>query len=188
MSHVEKPQPRMVWPQHLLNHPPEVKLPTGYGIRTYQPGDENRFFEVMELAGWPGWNEEILHDWLSKIIPDGWFMILEESRGEIVATAMCLHNYTGKTPFWGNLGWLACDPSHTGKGLGLAASAAVTTRFIEAGYKNIDLYTEYHRLPALKTYLKLGYIPFLCSSEVREMWREVCTQLRWPFTPETWIS
>ena len=52
-------------------------------------------------------------------------MILEEQTKTIVATAMCLHNYKGSTPFWGNLGWLACDPSHTGKGLGIAVSAAV---------------------------------------------------------------
>lgn len=61
-----------------------------------------------------------------KILPAGWFMITHAASDEIAATAMCLHNYKGINPFQGELGWLACDPAHTGKGLGLAISAAVT--------------------------------------------------------------
>jgi len=66
------------------------------------------------------------------------------------------------------MGWLAGDPAHAGKGLGMAVSTAVTTRLIDAGYRNIHPYTEDWRLAALKTYLKVGYVPFLCSLE---MWR-----------------
>ncbi len=182
-----KPQLRMVWPEHLLNNPPAVQLPVGYTLRTYKPGDEPRFYKIMELAGWPEWDDERLQPWLAKVIPNGWFMVLEEQAKTIVATAMGLHNYKGHTPFWGNLGWLACDPAHTGHGLGLAVSAAVIARFIEAGYKNIDLYTEDFRLPALKTYLKLGYVPDLYQPEMIKRWAAICKQIQWPVTPERWL-
>lgn len=46
-------QLQMMWPEHLLNAPPAVQLPCGYTLRTYRRGDEPRFYEVMELAGWP---------------------------------------------------------------------------------------------------------------------------------------
>ena len=182
----DAPQLQMVWPEQLLTAPPKVQLPDGYTIRTYQPGDEARFYEVMALAGWPGWNDEKLRPWLSRILPDGWFMIIDEASDEIVATAMCLHNYKETHPFQGELGWLACDPAHTGKGLGAVVSAAVTARFIAAGDKRICLYTEGYRLPALKTYLKLGYVPLLYAPEMPDRWQAICTQLQWPYAPEVW--
>jgi len=182
------PQLRMIWPENLISHPPEVNLPSGYSIRVYLPGDDARFFEIMELAGWDGWNEEMLQPWLAKILPDGWFMVIDEKTDEIVATAMALHNYKGTYPFWGDLGWLAVDPGHGGKGLGLNVSAAVTSRFIEGGYRKIQLFTEDYRLPALKTYLKLGYIPSLYTGGMLERWEAICTKLDWQFTPNRWDS
>ncbi len=101
------PQLRMVWPEHRLNAPPGVRLPHGYALRTYQRGDEARFYDLMALAGWPGWDDEKLRPWLAKILPEGWFMIIHQERAEIVATAMCLHNYKGTNPFQGEVGWLA---------------------------------------------------------------------------------
>lgn len=177
-------QLQMMWPEHLLNAPPAVQLPLGYTLRTYQQGDEIRFYKIMELAGWPGWDDEKLQPWLERILPEGWFMAIHEESSEIVATAMALRSEM--YPSGGELGWLAGDPAHAGRGLGMAVSAAVTARLIEAGCRPIHLYTEDYRLPALKTYLKLGYVPFLYTPEMPEHWRAICAQLRWPYTPEAW--
>jgi mycothiol synthase len=142
----------------------------------------------MELAGWEGWNDHVLQPSLAKILPGGWFMAIHEKSNEIVATAMALHNYKREYPFWGELGWLAGDPAHAGKGLGMAVSAAVTARFIAAGYRKIHLFTEDFRLAALKTYLKLGYVPFLYSPDMQDRWKVVCEQLKWTYTPDEWRS
>jgi mycothiol synthase len=182
----DEPQLQMVWPEQLVATPPKVELPDGYTIRTYEPGDEARFYEVMAQAGWSGWNDEKLKPWLSRILPDGWFMIISETNDEIAATAMCLHNYKEVNPFQGELGWLACDPAHRGRGLGLVVSAAVTARLIGAGYRRICLYTEDFRLGALKTYLKLRYVPLLYSPQLLGRWQAICEQLQWPYTPEVW--
>ncbi len=186
MAHIEKPQLRMVWPLDRIHTPPDITAPDGYTMRTYRHGDEARFYEIMDLAGWPGWNTDRLKSSLSRILPGGWFFAIEEETGKAVASAMCIHNYSEQHPFWGDLGWLACDPEHTGKGLGYFLSAAVTARFISAGYSNIGLHTEYYRLPAIKTYLKVGYMPLIDRTETQEMWDEVCRELQWPFTPEQW--
>lgn len=182
----QPPQLQMVWPAYLLDAPSPVRLPPGYALRTYQPGDELRFCEVMALAGWPGWTGESLRSWMSRILPEGWFMAVHEASRAIVATAMALHDHSDEHPFGGELGWVACDPDHRGQGLGMAVSAAVTARLIGAGYRNIHLYTEDWRLPALKTYLKLGYIPYLASPDMGARWQAICAQLGWPFTPDVW--
>jgi mycothiol synthase len=178
-----RPQLQMVWPEYLLNTPPAVRLAGGYSLRTYRPGDEPRFFRLMELAGWPGWDNERLKPSLSRILPDGWFMAVHEASGEIVATAMALHNYSGLQPCQGNMGWLAGDPAHAGHGLGSAVSAAATARLIAAGYRDIRLGTEDFRLAAISIYLKLGYVPVLYQPEMTERWQAICGMLRWPFSP-----
>jgi mycothiol synthase len=179
-------QLQMVWPEHLLDAPPSVKVRPGYALRTFEWGDQPRFYKVMALAGWPEWDDERLQPWLERILPNGWFMATHEESGQIVASAMCLHSYSALHPFGGELGWLAGDPAHAGRGLGGVVSAAVTRRFLGAGYTDIHLYTEDFRFAALRTYLKLGYVPFLYLPEMAERWRAVCEQVGWSFTPDAW--
>lgn len=182
------PQLQMVWPEQRFAAPPVVHVPPGYTLRTYRRGDEAGFCKVMELAGWPGWDETTLRPWSARIPPDAWFMILHDASQTLVATAMGLHDHSDDHPFGGELGWVAVDPAHHGRGLGTAVCAAVTARLIAAGYRNIHLYTEHWRLAALKLYLKLGYVPFLYTPEMPERWRVSCEQLGWPFTPDLWRS
>lgn len=179
-------QLQMVWPERLLDEPPAFELPRGYALRTFEWGDRARFYEVMALAGWPGWDDEKLQPWLERTLPDGWFFAVHQASDQIVASAMCLHSHSTLHPFGGELGWLAGDPAHAGKGLGRVVSAAVTRRFLDAGYTDIHLYTEDYRLPALRTYLTLGYEPFLYLPEMAGRWRAVCERVKWPFTPEDW--
>jgi mycothiol synthase len=176
----------MAWPRQRLNTPPEILLPAGYELRNHRPGDEAGFYRVMELAGFQGWNDETLHARLPRILPNGWFIVAHQASGEIVATAMATHCPSLLHPGGGELGWVAGHPHHSGRGLGLAVCAAVTAYFLAADYDDIYLRTDDWRLPAIKTYLKLGYIPFLHASDMEGRWRAVCYQLNWPFTPHDW--
>jgi mycothiol synthase len=140
----------------------------------------------MALAGWSGWDAEKLRPWQRRILPDGWFLAVHRESDQIVATAMALMDVGefGKTG--GELGWVAADPAHRGQGLGRAVVAAATTRMIAAGYRHVHLYTEPWRLAALKTYLRLGYVPLLKKSDAQTRWRGICDQLDWPFEPTVW--
>ena len=177
---------QMLWPEQRLRTPPIPQVPSGYLLRTYQPGDEPGFYRLMALVGWSDWDDEKLRSRIARIPPRGWFMAVYEATGEIVATAMGLRDRPERLPFDGLLGWVAADPAHAGRGLGMAVSAAATAGLIAAGYNNIHLYTEHWRLAALKIYLRLGYVPFLYLPEMAERWRVVCGQLAWPYTPEAW--
>jgi len=184
MERLEKPQLRMVWP--IGTTEVALAVPRGYAVRTYAPGDEVCFLHLMAEANFDPWDDAKLHDNMAKIIPGGWFFAVEERSGAVVGTAMGLHNYTGRCPFTGDVGWLACDPAHRGRGLGHALTAHVTQRFLDAGYRRIQLHTEHYRLPAVRIYLKLGYLPMLESPEAGLLWEEVCAQIGWAFSPSRW--
>ena len=64
-----------------------------------------------------------------------------------------------------------------GKRLGLAVCAAATARLIRGEYTNIYLRTDDPRLPAIQTYLRLGYEPFLYAEDMAERWQRVYGQL-----------
>jgi len=175
----ERPQLRMVWPAERLGSVPVPVPAAGYTVRTYRPGDEPRFYELMALAGWPGWDGERLSYSLNRILPDGWYVAVHTASGTVVASAMALHNYKGTYPFWGELGWLAADPDHSGRGLGMAVSACVVRRFVAAGYRLIHLHTEEFRLAAIKTYLKLGFESWMGSPDSEAQWARVLDRLGW---------
>jgi mycothiol synthase len=176
----------MVWPvqrqvpQFLSQHP------HGYILRTYQPGDESGFFQLMALAGWPDWDAERLKPWLYRILPRGWFMAVDQESDEIMATSMATHDPTWQVPFCAELGWVAAHPAHTGNGLGTLVVAAALTRMLEAGYEVIHLFTEEWRFAALKIYLRLGLIPIVDSEHSLQHWQVICNQLNWPFIPDSW--
>jgi mycothiol synthase len=178
----------MLWPTAERPEPLDLRLDPDYSIRTYQPGDQHVFLELMGLMDFDLFDAEKLTYNVARILPDGWFFAIHQATGAVVGTAMCLHNYTGHTPFGGDVGWLACRPEHTGVGLGYSLTAAVTNRFLAAGYTRIQLGTEDHRLPAIKTYLKLGYRPVLYSPAMHQVWATLCQRLDWPWTPAEWYS
>jgi mycothiol synthase len=186
MSSTSQQQLRMVWPKTKLDQPPTVNVPAGYRLRTYQPGDEPSFFHVMSLAGFERWDMSTLLPWLQKVLPDGWFLVEEEASRQLVATAMAVHNPNQYYPFGGELGWVAAHPDHTGHGLGSVVCGAVTARLLRGGYKHIHLSTDDERLPAIKTYLKLGYRPLILTADMTGRWEAICQQLTWPFTPDAW--
>ena len=185
---MNRPQLHMVWPASKKASPPPIAIPNRYRLRTCKAGDEARFIELMALVGWSDWDQDKLHTNLIKIVPDGWFMIIEEASDQIVATSMAFHNYKMAHPFWGHIGWIACDPAQRGHGLGRAVSAAATARLLQGGYTQIGLHTEDFRLPAIYIYLTLGYMPNLYLPEMHDRWETICHRLNLPFLPDLWRS
>lgn len=182
----QKPQLWMVWPPERPVPAAALSVQSPYTIRLYRPGDDEAFLGLMAETDFDPWDERKLAYNIGRIIPDGWFMAVERGSDKIVATAMCLHNYCGDSPFTGDVGWLACQSRHRGRGLGLALTARVVARFIQAGYSRIQLHTEHYRLAAIKIYLKLGFLPVLASSELRTLWAEVCLGIGHSYTPDDW--
>jgi mycothiol synthase len=193
MSHASNDTPpkqlQMLWPKHLQDISPgslasEQALPAGYRLRIYRPEDEVGYLAVMHAAGFGSFDHETVQRWLDKVLPDGFFLVEHAPSGQIVATAMATHNPSPMHPYGGELGWVAGSPEHAGRHLGRVVCAAATARFLRAGYRRIYLKTDDWRLPALKTYLRLGYVPLLYAAGMAERWRAVCAKLDWPYMPQ----
>jgi ribosomal protein S18 acetylase RimI-like enzyme len=183
---IERPQLGMIWPKAAVGRPVLPDAPSGYGVRTYRAGDEGAFLRVIADGDFGEWDADKLAFNIARVIPGGWFFAVETASDVVVGSVMCLHNYTGKAPFAGDIGWLVCGADHRGHGLGLTLTLHATRRFLDAGYSHIQLHTEHHRLPAIKTYLKAGYVPAMYCRAMQALWEAICDQINWPFTPEAW--
>lgn len=156
-------------------------LPEGYLLRTFRDADREAWIALMRSVGFDEWGYDTLKHALSVALPEGIFFIEHSSTRELAATTMACHGATELHPFGGELGWVAVSPGHRGKRLSSIACAEVTRRFLSAGYRDIYLKTDDWRLPAIKTYLNLGYVPLLCSSDMEERWRLICRNLELRF-------
>lgn len=172
----KKPQLEMVWPESRLDEALTPRLAQGYALHVSDGGEPERHVRLMRAAGFENWSEERLQAALRLCLPGGFFLI-KTADGDVVATAMATHNPSDRHPFGGEIGWVASHPHHRGKGLGLAVSVAATRRFLDAGYRRIYLRTDDFRLPAVKTYLRLGYVPLLFEAGMEDRWRAVCRQI-----------
>lgn len=181
----EKPQLKMVWPEAKSDQRPSVSVPDVYQIRQCFPNDQTSFLTLMSACGWE-FSEDRLAYCQSRLLPHGWFAVTPTESTQIVASAMSLHNYSGRSMFSGTLGWVGCLPEHRGKRLGAVVTAAATSRLLEAGYTDVELYTEHFRHPAIAIYFQLGYVPYIYNDAVKQVWREVCEQIGREFSPDVW--
>jgi mycothiol synthase len=186
MSQQPVQQLHMVWPEALLDRPPDPILPSGYTLRPYRSADAEAYLRLLHGAGFLHWNEEMLGQWLDRVLPDGLLLIEHAATAALAATSMAAHRPMPLHPFGGELGWVAGDPAHAGRGLGRAVCAGVVRRFLSAGYRRIYLKTDDWRLPAISIYLRLGFVPFLYAEDMALRWAAVCEQLGQPFTPDAW--
>ncbi len=184
------PEPRppclyLLWANRDVSKP---SVADGYSLRTYVSNDEQWLRGLLKIDG-EVMDEKEWHAYLDRVLPNGLFVIEEREQRRLVATAGAVHNPNpGRYffPFGGELGYLIVAPEHRQRGLGAAVCAAVVQRFISAGYESIRVCVQQHRLPAIRTYLRLGFEPFLHSEEVMQRWQQVFRELQLPFTPELW--
>jgi hypothetical protein len=95
MRTAHEQQLHMLWPDSLLASPPTPLIAPGHELRTYRPGDEDGYLEVMHAAGFNGFDEEMVATWVKNALPDGLFFAVERVTGLLVATALATHPPAG---------------------------------------------------------------------------------------------
>lgn len=177
-------QLRMIWPENRIGDPPQWRVPEGYMLRGFHPGDEEQYIELMHLAGFDTWCNDNLDAVFKYAVPDGIFFAEHIATSKLAATAM---GWCPPTPIYADaheMGWVAADPSHRGKGLGHIVVAAATRALLVNGAKSICLLTDDWRLPAISIYLKLGYMPVYHAPDMETRWEEVRHRLGMDAKPE----
>lgn len=172
------PQLQMLYPPHRFASLPEPPLPPGYRLRQLRPGEEEQYLALMRSVGFAeGWTVADVQRRWRHALPGGFFVVEYEPTGELVATAIANHAPTEQHPHAGVLDWVATTPEHRGRGLGKVVTAAVVRLLVQRGYERIYLLTDDWRLPAIATYLSLGWEPYIYDEQMRERWERVMAQL-----------
>ncbi|GAA5028936.1 GNAT family N-acetyltransferase [Actinopolymorpha pittospori] len=180
-------QLRMVWPSGRRLDPSALRLPDGYVVCPADADTLPAFRALMAKVELGAWDDETFARVHQTVLPGGWRVILHEASGTLVATGMAQHRPVEDLyPDGYEVGWIAADPQHSGRGLGRVVTALATARLAEEEAARVYLQTDDFRLPALKTYLGLGFVPHLWAAGMAERWQVICARLDWPYRPQDW--
>lgn len=173
----EPGKPQLVMRAPLMNLP-ECVVPASYSIRCFEPGDEHDWEEIIrDSFGDLGASFDKMMRSDNPYQPER--VLLACCDGRPVATASAWYR-----PEWGeNTGYLhmvGTHSSHTRKGLGFQVSLAALHRMIAEGRTSAVLQTDDFRIPAIKTYLKLGFEPLIVHENQPERWRDVFSAIGRP--------
>lgn len=165
----EKSQLRMGFRRFEQLQPP--RLPEGYSLRTYRAGDDEAWIAMLATGEFGVWDRQRLERMLAgerAAVPrDGIFFATNDDRP--VGTA-CTFLHPGPAGDVPELGWVVVDPEHRGHGLAGELCRAVLGYVGSLGHSYAYLLTEDFRLPALATYLRLGFEPELLDETHPARW------------------
>lgn len=171
------PQLRMIF--NAENTPlPELTIAEGFRLRTVADSELNAYNELRISAAFTAWDAETLHKFRSKVLTDSMFLIVEAVTGRFAAAATAETTDMPEFPQVGVLGWVMTRPDFRGRHLGRSVSVAAMHRLYEAGYRVFSLLTDDFRLAAVKTYLDLGWKPWLYLPEMEGRWRALAETLK----------
>jgi mycothiol synthase len=170
------PQLRMVHRLRELPAPPI--LAPGYVLRTARQEDAADLAILLHQCFAPGdcWSEDrVTTEILQHTdVPLTWVVLHE---GRIVATTS--YQLQPKTfPNCGFLHYVAASQSHSGRRLGYLVACTVIHHCKAQGNIDARLTTDDWRLPAIATYLKLGFEPEPWHTSHGSRWHEVARQLK----------
>ena len=163
--------PQLAMSMNSLDVLPRLVLPEGYDLKSFAEGD---------AAAW----EEIIHDSFG----------VEFSFAQSMATSQHFRPERVKfirfdgTPIatasaWstddciGYLHMVGVHSKHLGHGLGGQVSLAALYQMASEGRTRVLLNTDDFRIPAIKTYLKLGFVPLLVHHNHIQRWTSILTKI-----------
>ncbi|HEY0865833.1 MAG TPA: GNAT family N-acetyltransferase [Fimbriimonas sp.] len=145
-------------------------LPEGYLLRRGSPADAESMGTMMTLA----YQEPFGAEWCNKTLlehPDVYATFLVSHRGDVVGTASCLE--LADRPHVGYVHYVGGHPEHAGKRLGYIATLATLHEFKRVGKTEAILNTDDHRLPAIRVYLQLGFVPQYPEEDHPARWMRI---------------
>lgn len=172
-------QLRMVRPN--LDDLPELELPIGYAMRSYLEGDEEHWARIIsDSFGGRKRTAQDTRDQITEMdvfLPEGFY--LATYCGIPVGTACAWRDSVDEKEV-GNVHMVGVVAEHTGHKLGKWVSLAVLRYLRDNGFKCAKLDTDDFRIPAVKTYLNLGFIPVYIADGQPDRWQNILKKLKLP--------
>ena len=152
---------------------PPLALPAGYSLRHFRPGDEGHWERVLDQSfGATNPPRRFVNVMGRDAACSPERVLFVTWDGAPVATASAWYR-----PEWGvetgYVHYVGASPAHKGRRLGFQISLAVLHRFVCEGRTRAVLETDDFRVPAIKTYLELGFQPWLVEADQRQRWRTI---------------
>lgn len=158
-----------------LKNIPCIELPSEYDIRSYIEGDEVYWDKIISSTFES--NDFVFNEFIKsreQYSPEKVLFVTYKNIPIGTATAWFQKQYGEDT---GYLHMVGVEKEHSGKRLGYTISLAVLNKMIEIGYKYCVLQTDDYRIPAIKTYLKLGYKPLIVSEDQYDRWKIILDKI-----------
>ncbi len=153
---------------------------TGYTRRGLTDGDEAGWYQLLAVNGELGhWDPERARAQLYPDLVRSTQTFVVQGK-QLVACAGMYDRVMLGIPAW-EVGWVAVHPEHQHRCLGRQAAAGALRAAGQLPVRPVYLRTDAFRIPAIRTYLKLGFVPD-CSrfGDVRR-WQSVLRLLPEPY-------
>jgi len=162
---------------------PQYPLPAGYAMRLYRPGDRETWMRIHREAESPDgdWGKcfdgEFGGD-LAGMAKRCCYLVSPRGRDVGTVTAWYDRRFLGRR--WGRIHYVAIVPEHRGKGLSRSIMTVAMERLRRLGHRRAMLVTQTHRIPAIRTYLRFGFVPEMTSDNAARAWKLVAEQFPHP--------
>jgi mycothiol synthase len=167
-------QPGLMMRRPDLRNLPPIELPEGYAVRHYNPGDEQAWNTIIHEGFSPNYDFDKHMKGDAAFVPERVWFITKNDVPVATASAWLLSRFGPHTGLMHMVGTLS---GHQGKRLGYWVSLAAMHRFLTEGRLDAMLQTNDFRLPAIKTYLNLGFEPVLIHENQRSRWHTIMQKL-----------
>ena len=153
---------------------PDFKVPENCSIVNYTEldGAMEKWLDIVQYGLSEGKKgEEYYHECMTALPAyeeDKCFFILEA--GVAVATITVVCDYEKKE---GIVHMVACHESARGKGYGTLLTMIALSVLKKEGMEKARLKTDDWRVPAIKTYLRIGFEPDLSTEDYVERWNKI---------------
>ena len=154
-----------------LGNLPKLNLPQDITIREFKEGEEKIWLNIIDTAFKTPYNFDEYMKKDSSYKPERILFACVDGIPVATASAWYREEYGKDTGYLHMVGAL---PEYKGRKLGYLVSLAAMIKLKDEGFKRIVLQTDDFRLPAIKTYLDLGFEVDLTSDDtIPERWVKI---------------
>jgi len=163
-----------------LENIPYYALPAGYAIRWYKPGDAETWVRIQQEAD--KYNEITLPLFECQfgsslpVLRDR-LCFLCDADGTAIGTAAAWFDDNYNNQRYGRVHWVAIVSQMQGRGLSKPMMTTVLNRLRDLGHSRAYLTTATMRIPAIRLYLKFGFLPEIKNERDAGAWQQVRKQI-----------
>jgi mycothiol synthase len=158
---------------------PSTILPNQHSLDHYVTGDEAEWISLLHRCGFSMFTGEraataLAREVVQFLLPQGGVFAYDGQQLVACAAACARPEFAPNAV----LMYVGVLPDYRGAGLGAAVVAEVLAVARRSGFPGVTLLTDDDRLAAIRTYLRVGFVPDAASDPAaKKRWKRVMNQL-----------